>query len=168
MKHVKKPATIGKSLSSTPATPPVQTAITIALDTQFLISQPPGTVSQGIYMFDNRVNNGSSGEGSLELTTRCNAGDIISFEVIALNDMEGTLADTVVITGFNVSQGNVFGGSEGMPVQVNQPGTTAGQYWLAQAVNAGTQTYQIFVQITTAGLHPITRNMSWDPFITAQ
>ncbi len=43
--------------------PIVQTAVTIALDTKYLISQPPGTNSRGIYMFDNRVNNGSSNEG---------------------------------------------------------------------------------------------------------
>lgn len=157
-----------RSLAAGPTNPAVQTAITIALDTQYLISQPPGSNSQGIYMFDNRLNNGSTGEGSLELHTQCNAGDIISFETIALNDLEGSLADQVVITGFNVSQGNVFGGSEGAPTPVSQPGTVPGQYWLAQAVNSGSQTYQIFVQITTSGLHPITRNISWDPFINAQ
>lgn len=165
MKHAT--ATIGAPIKGGPAHPAVQTAVSIALDTQYLISQPPGTVSQGIYMFDNRLNNGSGNEGSLELSTVCNVGDIMSFEVIAINDLMGGEADTVVITGFNVSQGNVFGGSEGAPVPTQQKGTVSGQYWLAQAVNAGQQTYQIFVEITTAGLHPITRNISWDPFITA-
>jgi hypothetical protein len=119
--------------------PIVQTAVTIALDTKYLISQPPGTNSRGIYMLDNRVDNGSSGEGNLELSTVCNAGDIMSFEVIAINELMGGSADTVKITGFNVSQGNVFGGSEGAPISYHLPGTSPGAYWLAQAVNTGQQ-----------------------------
>jgi hypothetical protein len=148
--------------------PIVQTAVTIALDTKYLISQPPGTNTRGIYMFDNRVNNGSSGEGNLELSTVCNAGDIMSFEVIAINELMGGSADTVKITGFNISQGNVFGGSEGAPISYHLPGTSPGAYWLAQAVNTGQQVYQIFVEITSSGLHPIVRDITWDPYITAK
>lgn len=163
----KAEATIGAVIKTRPANPAVQTAVTIALDTQYLISQPPGQVSAGIYMFDNRLNNGSSGEGSLELSTVCNVGDIMSFEVVAINDLMGNEADSVKITGFNVSQGNVFGGSEGAPVPATLKGAEPGQYWLAQAVNAGNQTYQLFVEITSSGLHPIVRDITWDPFITA-
>lgn len=159
---------IGPDRKATLRSPTVQTAVTIALDTKYLISQPPGTNSGGIYMFDNRVNNGSSGEGALELSTVCNAGDIMSFEVIAINELMGSSSDKVKITGFNVSYGNVFGGSEGAPVAYHQPGTTPGQYWLAQAVNAGEQVYQLFVEITSSGLHPIVRDITWDPYITAK
>ena len=41
-----------------------QTSITIAVDTAYVAAQQGKNIGQGIYMMDNRVRNGSSGEGS--------------------------------------------------------------------------------------------------------
>lgn len=136
------------------------TAIAIAIDTQYVASVGGGGITKGIYMFDNRLDNGSSGEGGLELSTKCNAGDLIGFEVYPV-DERGSSGDTVAITGFNVSQGSVFG-SQGYPMQQTP------SYWIGQAINAGSQTYQIRVLVTTGGLRPTQFNVYWDPFITAQ
>jgi hypothetical protein len=136
------------------------TAIAIAVDTQYVASQGGGGITQGIYMFDNRLDNGSKGEGGLELSTKCNAGDLIGFEIYPITEL-GTSGDTVSITGFNVSQGDVFG-SQGFPMQQTP------NYWIGQAINAGSQTYQIRAQIKTGGLRPTVFNVYWDPYITAQ
>ena len=137
--------------------PPV--AITIAIDTSYIISQRGGTVTTGVYMFDNQLDNGSTGEGILELSSCINAGQIIGFEVVPIDP---TTNDTVAITGFNVSQGNVFG-STGYPIPTPKP-----SYWLAQAVNAGQQTYQIQVKVTSGGVRSTDYYVNWDPYITAQ
>ncbi|MNC55587.1 hypothetical protein D3C75_1051240 [compost metagenome] len=69
--------------------------------------------------------------------------------------------DTVSITGFQISQGSVFG-SDGYPMQVG----AAGNYWVGLARNASSQTtYQIQVKVTSGGLRPSTRFIQWDPFI---
>lgn len=137
-----------------------QTAIAIAIDTQYVASVGSGAISKGIYMFDNRLDNGSKNGGGLELSTVCNVGDLIGFEVYPIDQL-GSSGDSVAITGFNVSQGSVFG-SQGYPMQ-QQP-----NYWIGQAMSQGTQTYQIRVLVKTGGLRPTSFNIYWDPFITAQ
>jgi hypothetical protein len=135
-----------------------QTAITIAIDTSYVLGTGGGNISTGVYMFDNRLSNDSSGEGTLELRTHCNIGDYIGFEVVPIDQNAG---DTVSITGFQISQGSVFG-SDGYPMQVG----AAGNYWVGLARNASSQTtYQIQVKVTSGGLRPSTRFIQWDPFI---
>lgn len=143
--------------TSAGTTPNAKTSIVIGMDTAYIIGQQGGQVGQGIYMCDNQISQGSTGEGTLELSTHCHIGDIISFEVMPLDPTRG---DTCAITGFNVSQGNVFSGA-GYPMQGATP-----NLWYGQATTAGTQTYQIFVQITSGGLRPTKYNLNWDPFIT--
>ena len=134
-----------------------QTAIAIAVDTSYVI-QHIGSITTGIYMMDNRVENGSTGEGQLELHTVCNPGDRIGFKVYAV-DALANLGDSVVITGFNVSQGNVFS-SDGYPKpQPKQP-----DYWIGQASQGGSQTYQIRIQVTSQS--GTKYNVRWDPFIS--
>src|SRR5437764_1367349 len=82
-----------------------QTSITIAVDTAYVAAQQGKNIGQGIYMMDNRVRNGSSGEGTLELSTVCNVGNLIGFNVLPIVAL-GTSGDSVVIIGFTVSQGN--------------------------------------------------------------
>ena len=141
-----------------------QTAITIAVDTQYVAAQGGRNISQGIYMFDNQASAGSSGEGTLELSTVTVNGSLIGFEAVPINPNTG---DTVLITGFTVSQtqDNVFG-SQGYPMSQPQP-VPAGSYWIGQATSQGSQTYQIQIQITTGGIRPTTYFVNWDPFITA-
>jgi hypothetical protein len=138
--------------------PNPNTQIAIAVDTAYIAANAGRGISTGIYMTDNQLNLGSSNEGQLELHTYCNNHSLIGFEVYPIDPNTG---DTVAITGFNVSQGNVFGGA-GYPIE-QRP-----DYWIGQATNAGSQTYQIQIKITTGGLRPVSYYVNWDPFITAQ
>lgn len=143
--------------SATQTVPYAQTAITIAVDTAYVVSQGGGTITQGIYMFDNRLTNGSKGEGTLELNSIVNLEDIILFDPVPVNPFSG---DTVVITGFQISSGSVFG-NQGYPLA--WAGTN---YWLGQAVNStGMMTYQIQIKVTTGGIRPTSYYVTWDPFI---
>lgn len=136
-----------------------QTQIGIALDTAYLESLPPGTQpSTGIYMIDNRAQLGSKNEGQMELSTVCFAGDRVGWYLVPIDPTRG---DTVQITGFNVSSGNVFAGSSGYP----QP-TTNLAYWIGRAVNAGSQTYQVQILLTDSSGSKYFIN--WDPYITCK
>ncbi len=126
-----------------------QTKIVITVDTSRVLSGD----TRGIFMIDNRAEVGSSNEGTLELSTKCFAGDYVSWLV---NPIDPDTQDTVSIAGFQVSSGNVFGG-EGSP----QPASDDNTYWMGRAFNQGTSTYQIKLLIN--GTHVI----QWDPFITA-
>lgn len=154
MTNTKAPANAQVKRAATTTVCP-QAAIQIALDTQYLIGEGGQFPTSGIYMFDNELGNGSTGEGTMELSTQLPAGTLISWNVFPLNPNTG---DTAAITGFNVSQGNVFG-SSGFPRQVTP------SFWVGEAVNDGSQTYQIQVTISSA-LGPL-YVVSWDPFITA-
>jgi len=137
------------------------TAIEIAVDTAYVASQNGNNISQGIYMMDNQEANGSSGEGTLELHTKCNVGSLIGFKCVPINAL-GTSGDKVEITGFTISQGSVFTAA-GQPVEQSDP-----SYWIGQALNTGTQTYQVQIKVTVGILHPVSYFINWDPFITAQ
>jgi hypothetical protein len=141
-----------------------QTAITIAVDTAYVAAQNGQNISQGVYMMDNQLDAGSTGEGTVELSTHTEDGSLIGFNSVPLNPNSG---DTVIITGFPVLQGSVFG-SAGYHIQQpplgNEP---AGSYWIGQATSQGSQTYQIQLKVTTGGLRPTSYFINWDPFITA-
>jgi hypothetical protein len=147
-----------RAVPSTQNIPNPQTQIAIAVDTAYIASQNGNNISTGIYMTDNQLNLGSTNEGQLELSTVCNNGNLIGFSVYPIDVNSG---DTVAITGFNVSSGNVFG-SSGYPLQI-QP-----SYWIGQATHTGSQTYQIQIKVTTGGLRPVYYYVSWDPFIKSQ
>ena len=143
-----------------------QTAITIAVDTAYVAAQQGQNISQGIYMMDNRVRNGSQGEGTLELSTMSFNGSLVGFNVVPINAL-GSSGDTVIITGFTVSQGTVFTAAGQPRVQTSPPGEPAGAYWIGQCLNQGSQTYQIQIKVTVGQLQPVSYFVNWDPFITA-
>ena len=159
--------------TSSPSHPPhpipiAQTAITIAVDLDYIATLPGGQIvaGKGIYMMDNRVLNGSTREGQLELTTICPTGDLISFTVVPISRRGD---GSVEITGFDVSQGSVFT-SAGQPRAFNPPpgGGSTNSFWIGQAMKQDTQTYQIQIQVEIGTLQPVSYFISWDPFITAQ
>jgi ABC-type siderophore export system fused ATPase/permease subunit len=163
----KSTVTAQVSPAATPHALTPQTSISIAVDTAYVAAQQGKNISQGIYMTDNRLRNGSSGEGNLELRTVCNNGDLIGFNVLPINAL-GASGDSVVITGFNVSNGSVFTAA-GTPRQQPPPaGELAGAYWIGQAMAQGNQTYQIQIMVTVGLLQPVTYFINWDPFITAR
>jgi outer membrane protein assembly factor BamB len=126
------------------ATQPPQTCICIALDTAFLEGLQPGTpASTGIYMMDNRRNLGSANEGKNNLHTNCYTGDNIAWQVMPIDPVRG---DTVIITGFTISSGNLFAGSTGAPKS-----TSNHSRWTGRAINAKSNAqYQIHFLITDA------------------
>jgi hypothetical protein len=138
--------------------PAPQTQIDIAVDTAYIALRGGEAMGAGIYMMDNRLSLGSSNEGTQELHTRCNQGDLIGFEAYPIDVNAGY---TVAISGFNISQGSVFG-AQGDPLQ-QTPG-----YWVGQAMNQGAQTYQIGIQVISEGPQPTTYNVNWGSYITAQ
>ena len=138
-----------------------QTSVAIAVDTAYVAAQQGNNISKGIYMMDNMDASGSTGEGTLELHTKCNVGSLIGFESVAINSL-GTSGDKVEITGFTVSQGSVFTAA-GQPISVSKDGT----YWVGQAMNHGTQIYQIQIKVTVGIIRPVSYYINWDPYITA-
>ena len=164
LKHKEKSVAQVSRASSSGLSP--QTSITIAVDTAYVAAQQGRNISQGIYMMDNRVHNGSGGEGTLELSTVCDVGNLIGFNVVPIDSL-GTSGDQVVITGFTVSQGNVFTAAGTPRQQPALPGEPAGAYWIGQALNEGSQIYQIQIAVTVGLLQPVTYFVNWDPYITA-
>lgn len=138
--------------------PAPQTQIAIAIDTAYIAANHSKPVSTGIYMMDNQLNYGSTGDGGLELSTVCPVGSLIGFTAYPMDPNSG---DKVEITGFNVSQGSVFGNS-GYPIEMTP------DYWIGQAINEGRQTYQIQVKVTVGQIRPTSYYINWDPFIYAR
>jgi hypothetical protein len=142
-----------------------QAFITIAVDTAYVASQQGRNIGTGVYMTDNQLSNGSSNEGQMELSTVVPVGSLIGFNTVPIAPDNG---DQVIITGFTVSQGSVFGGA-GYPQQQPPIGRQpAGSYWIGQALNAGKQIYQIQIKVTVGVLRPISYYVNWDPYITAK
>ncbi|CAM3529904.1 Inclusion body protein [Bordetella sputigena] len=137
-----------------------QTVVRVLVDTSRVASTGGGMVSPGqVYMFDNRTDNGSAGQGSLELKTVAHPRDYIGFYIDPLNP---NLGDQVAFMGFAVTSGDVFGGSIGHPKQDTY------NFWVGQIVNASASTYRISCSLTTGGLNPQTYFFSWDPYIYVQ
>ena len=142
----------------------VNSTITIAVDTAYVAAQQGRNIGTGVYMMDNMISSGSTNEGQMELSTKVPVGYTIGFNSVPINPVSG---DKVIITGFNVSQGNVFG-SAGYPQEFPLGSEPLGSWWIGQAMNAGSQTYQIQIAVTVGAIRPVTYFVNWDPFITAQ
>lgn len=144
-----------------------QVAVVIAVDTAWVAAQESsGQISQGIFMVDNMVRNGSSGEGTLDLHTQCKVGSLIGFETVPI-DAAGANGDQVIITAFADVKGSVFTGA-GHPIQQPSPGgLPAGSYWIGQAMETGTETYMIEIEVTVGQLQPVQYYVWWNATLTA-
>lgn len=158
----KKTAKVTQAVS-----PVIQTTICISVDTAACIAwsqnNPGQYLRSGLYMVDNQLANGSKNEGGLELLTRCDPGDRVSFFAVPIDPTQG---DQVGFSGFNISQGSVFG-SSGYPTAQCPDGGDAPycNFWVGRAVAGGATTYQPQLVITSNGVdYPV----QWDPFITDQ
>ncbi|MBV9494835.1 MAG: hypothetical protein JOZ54_11365 [Acidobacteria bacterium] len=143
-----------------------QVSIAIAVDTAWIAGQAVnGGISEGVFLMDNRVRSGSSQEGTLSLHTVCSTGSLIGFQVVPIDG--GAFGDQVVITGFADINGEVFTGA-GHPVPSPPPGNgPSGSYWIGQAMKAGTETYQIEIEVTVGQLQPVRYYVWWDAVLTA-
>lgn len=135
--------------------------INIAVDVAYIYSQTPGAYQgAGIYMMDNNIESGSTGEGSLELSTAGAAGQTVAFNVFAINQLQGTNA-AVEIMGLEQSSGvNVFG-NQGWPSA--QTPSTPYQY-LGYLMKSGQMTYQIKIGVTPNSIIFPMQYYTWDPF----
>jgi hypothetical protein len=135
--------------------------INVAVDTAFLYSQTSGAYSgTGVYMMDNNVAGGSTGEGGLELSSIVTAGFGIAFNAFPI-DAAGAQGDIVQIVGFEISSGQNIFGNWGWPAQ--QPPSSSYQ-WLGTAMIQGNCTYQIKIGVSIGGA-PM-QYYWWDPFLS--
>ena len=159
-------ATVVRRAYATAALVP-QVSVAIAVDTAYVAARAQdGYITSGVFMMDNMVHNGSAGEGTLALETVCNAGSLIGFQVIPI-DAEGSQGDQVVITSFVDVRGNVFTGA-GHPIQQPPIGNLPpGSYWIGQALAAGTEVYQIQIEVTVGQLQPVRYFVWWTATLKA-
>ncbi len=134
-----------------------QTQLAIAVDTAFVAGHGGKRIASGIYVTDNQLNDGSTGEASMSLHTRCNVGSLIGFTSYPIDVGSG---DSVTIAGFSVVRGNVFD-SSGYPLQQTP------SYWIGQAMLLGSQTYEIQLCITAGALRPVKFYVSTECQLTA-
>lgn len=120
--------------------------IQVSVDTSTILANPAVNPAQVIYMTDNNVAGGSTGEGTDELNTACHLGDTIQWRVTAQNQQT-----PVEFLAFKNSNGDVFG--------FNPPSGPPNMYQ-AEAVAHGTETYQILILVNG------TQTYQWDPFIS--
>lgn len=135
--------------------------VNVAVDVAYIYTQTPGTyVGKGIYMMDNKLVAGSSGEGTMELTTVGSAGQTVAFNAFPINNLQG-INSVVEIMGFEQSSGtNVFG-NQGWPKA--QTPSTPYQYY-GGLMTSGNMTYQIKIGVTPNSLLYPMRYYTWDPF----
>jgi len=135
--------------------------INVAVDTAYLYSQTSGVYAgTGIYMMDNNVAGGSTGEGGLELSSLVTAGFGVGFNTFPI-DEAGAQGDSVRIVGFQISNGTNIFGNFGFPAE--QPKTSSYQ-WLGTAMTQGNCTYQIKIAVSVGGAPE--KYFWWDPFLT--
>ena len=135
--------------------------INVAVDVNYIYSQKPGAyLGAGIYMMDTNYVGGSTGEGSMELTTHGSAGQSVAFNVFPINELQNVDA-YVAIEGMEQSSGvNVFG-NQGWPAP--QDPDTPYQY-LGYLMKSGDMTYQIKIGVSpNHNLFPV-QYYTWDPF----
>lgn len=120
--------------------------IQISVNTGSILANPQVPPSQVIFMTDNNVAGGSTGEGTFELNTACHVGDTLQWRLAAQDG-----ATPVQFLAMKNSNGNVFGFN---------PPTGNGTLYQGEAVTTGQETYQVLILVNG------TTTYSWDPFIT--
>jgi hypothetical protein len=115
------------------------------VDVNPIIQGQGGT--NGIYLVDNRVASGSSGEGSAGLTTACTNGSNLCWQVIAIDP-------NAQVSQFQIQQiGNSNAwGNTGQPESASADNTI----FTGQVQNTGTASYKLVLNVnnTTVTLNP--------------
>jgi hypothetical protein len=103
--------------------------------------------TNGVYLVDNRVSSGSTGDGGPGLTTACTNGSYICWEVVAIDP-------NAEITQLQIQQiGNSQAwGNSGQPESIGGDGTI----FTGQVQNRGTASYNLELNVnnTTVTLTP--------------
>jgi hypothetical protein len=106
--------------------------------------------TQGVYLVDNRVNNGSSNEGTPSLSTGVTTGTNICWEIFNVD-----LNSTTQLQIQSISNASVFGASGQPQVAPNNANAFTGT-----AQSAGNATYQITFNAFAPGGSGITTTVS--------
>ncbi|MCG7626745.1 hypothetical protein MHM88_02945 [Epibacterium sp. MM17-32] len=142
-------------------------SIAIAVDTAAIAAVQDGKITSGVYMMDNQVRNGSGHEGRIDLHTVCNVGALIGFQVLPIN-AAGTSGDSATLTSFALQGGDdVFTGAGHPRAEPPPKGLAPGSYWIGQAMAAGTEEYQIQIEVTVGALQPTSFYVTWEATLTA-
>ena len=80
-------------------------SITIGVDTGAVAAAGEGPITSGVYMMDNKIRNGSTNEGQINLHTNCNVTALIGFQALPIN-AAGSGSDTVKIKSFALVSGD--------------------------------------------------------------
>ncbi len=126
-----------------------------ACQTEIFICVDPGSVGQGgkgIYMIDNKLDNGSSGEGTDELRTVCDENDRVSWRILNIAQDETPMT----IFGFQTRGNAVF--KESKPVAAEGCENLCFVLDKAYASSGQYDTYQISINVNGT-------QYNWDPFI---
>lgn len=109
------------------------------------IMQGQGT--NGVYLADNRVSSGSSGDGTVGLTTACTNGSNICWEVVAI-DPNAQISQLQIQ---QIGDSNAWGNT-GQPEATDGTGTV----FTGQVQNTGTASYNLVLNVndTTVTLTP--------------
>ena len=119
------------------------TFIQIWVDTNALQNQQ----QTGVYLVDNNLNHGSTGEGTTGLMTKVPAGTNVCWSLLNVDPTSDTILQIQ-----NLRNASVFGAS-GTPQQVNA--TT----WTGTVQNAGSAPYTINFSAQIPGASGITTNV---------
>jgi len=118
-------------------------------------------------MMDNKIRNGSTNEGKIDLQTRCNVGSLIGFQVLPIT-AAGSSTDSVVLTAFALQGGDdVFTGAGHPRPEPPPKGLTPGSYWIGQAMASGSEQYQLQIEVSIGALQPTTFYVTWDALLIA-
>ena len=161
------PPGIAKVIKGNKKSPTAETNVTIAIDTDYVAARAGDTISHGIYMFDNRLQNGSHGAGSVALHTVCAIGDAIRFDVHAIKAQGGPI-DRVAIKAFTLNERIIFTHKSIPRPQTTQEGLMNETCWIGQALNPGTQVYGLQISLMVGLLQPVAYDISLEAYITAR
>jgi hypothetical protein len=98
--------------------------------------------TQGVYLVDNRVNTGSTGEGSASLQTSCTKGSNVCWTALSIDP--NFAAEGGVVSLQSIGNSNAWGDS-GQPESVNSTTFTG------QVQNSGTAGYTLNLNVQAPG-----------------
>jgi hypothetical protein len=97
-----------------------------------------GGGTNGVWLVDNRVSSGSTGDGTAGLTTGCSNGSNLCWEIVAIDPN----ADVTQLQIQQIGNSNAWGNS-GQPEATDGTGTV----FTGQVQNTGTASYNLILNV---------------------
>lgn len=131
-----------------------EVSVLVVVDVEGALSTgPTGGLGNNVYLIDTNKYVGSGGEGNPELSTTCQDGQVVNWNVATVDPNT-----SITITGFT---GGAVNSKIIIPQQVNTP---SGSYWSARVEaqgNTGSQQYSITMNAEGT-------SMTFDPYLNIQ